>query len=91
MSGIEKGFNLKRPNNFFGLVSPTSAGQGPFVTLAFERTGGPVICTALDTYMFKIENLYVTDVDGQTLIDRCGQGDSTDLVDLIVVDTEASS
>lgn len=86
-----KGFRLARPNDYFGLASPTSAGQGPFLTMAFDR-GTAITCSGeLGPGYFKIENLYVTDVDGQSLIDRRGQGDSTDLVDVVVVDTEASS
>jgi hypothetical protein len=84
------GFQLKRPNNFWGLSSPTSAGQGPFLTIALDR-GGALVCTELVPAHFKIENLHVTDVDGETLIDERGEGDSTDYVDVIVVDTEATS
>lgn len=84
-----EGFKLSRPNNAFGGSSPTAAGQGPFVTMVFDRTGGPVGCSEVSEPLFRVEHLYVTDLDGVALIDRRGLGDSTDLVDMIVVDTDS--
>jgi hypothetical protein len=84
-----KGFQLMRPPNNIGLGSETAAGEGPFLTIAFDRSP-PVVCTNLQSHHFKVENLFVTDVNGQILIDRRGQGDSTDLVDMYVIDNDAT-
>ena len=66
----------------------TSAGEGPFIEIALDRQG-PVVCTKLTPIVFKVENLLVTDVNGEVLLDRRGEGDSSDLVEMIVVDTDA--
>jgi hypothetical protein len=56
--------------------------------MAFDRQP-PVVCTNVQPGSFKIHNLFVTDVNGQTLIDRRGQSDSAAYVDMFVIDNDA--
>jgi hypothetical protein len=67
-----KGFTLQTPSHayagFEGFVDKTSAGQGPFLDVAFFRNYPQFPC-AVSANDFKLRRLYVTDLDGQVLID----------------------
>jgi len=74
-----KGFRLAVPTG--GLA--TSAGEGPLLDIVFDTKTGPFLASEI-----RIWKLLVTDVDGNTVIDRRSTppgGDSTSLFTLIPV------
>lgn len=56
---------------------PTVLGQGPFLDLAFDRTGDPTCTQGLADYV-EILNLAVYDPDGDTLLDLATNGGGPD-------------
>lgn len=87
-----QGFTVKRPNDpYITSSAPNEAGEGPILDLAFDRVSGGATCSLIDPSDFVIRKLFVTDKNGDMLIDRrTGDTDSSDLFTTFVIDAEAS-
>jgi hypothetical protein len=61
------GFWLESPEG----GAPDAAGQGPILDIAFNALTTPPVCSGVTPEQwFELEDLHVTGLDGQTLIDR---------------------
>lgn len=87
------------PNGFQipqGVANPSAAGEGPIIDIAFTWPNSPPACGTIqqtaDSHLV-LSNLYVTDPDGNTLIDErdAVPDQSEDYFDLYVIERSPSA